>query len=81
MKLLEKKITPANYAKCFTCATYQAAILPILHKAYPKKSQKELMMICPNCMWFIEHVLNGNEKDTKNCIWHLSTHQPAPISQ
>ena len=80
MKLLEKKITPANYAKCFTCATYQAAILPILHKAYPKKSQKELMMICPNCMWFIEHVLNGNEITSNNCLFYVDSRMPRYLS-
>lgn len=80
MKLLEKKITPANYAKCFTCATYQATILPILHKAYPKKSQKELMMICPNCMWFIEHVLNGNETTSNNCMFYVDIRMPRYLS-
>ena len=80
MKLLEKKITPANYAKCFTCATYQAAILPILHKAYPKKSQKELMMICPNCMWVIEHVLNGNEITSNNCLFYVDARMPRYLS-
>ena len=76
MNLLGKKITPANYVKCFTCATYQMTILPILHQAYPNKSTQELMRICPNCMWFIEHVLNGNEMNTNNCVFYTNINMP-----
>lgn len=71
MNLLGKKITPVNYSKCFTCATYRLTVLPLLQQAYPNKSQKELMMTCPNCMWFIEHVLNGNEMNTNNCMFYV----------
>lgn len=80
MKLLEKRITPANYKKCFTCATYRMSVLPVLQQAYPNKSIQELMRMSPNCMWFIEHVLNGNEMNTNNCMFYININRPKYIN-
>ena len=79
MGLLDKKIPYKSHIHCHDCITYQQQLMSIAINN--NKEVLNLKEITPNCMWYIEHVLNGNEKDTKNCIWHLSTHRPAPISQ
>ena len=35
--------------------------------------------LSPNCMWFAEHILNGDTKNTDLCPWYIDCRYRIPI--
>lgn len=59
-------IDPKSYDHCQYCTNYQLYLKSII--ADPNNCINDL---CPNCMWFVEHVLNGIEPSSNTCPWYL----------
>ncbi len=74
MKLL-KEISYKAHEHCLNCATYNAQLVSIA-KQVPPNTMLDLKKITPRCMWYVEHVLNGDQKDTHNCIWYQNINMP-----
>ena len=79
MGLLDKKIPYKSHIHCHDCITYQQQLMSIAINN--NKEVLNLKEIIPNCMWYIEHVLNGNEVNTKNCIWYHNDGLPYLMKQ
>ena len=80
MGLLDKKIDCKSYHHCLNCAIYRQQVNRIATK-YPPHTILDLHKITPNCMWYIEHILNGDQKNTENCIWYQNSFLPVPPIQ
>ena len=80
MGLLDKKIDCKSYHHCLSCAIYRQQVNRIAIK-YPPHTILDLRKITPNCMWYIEHILNGDQENTENCIWYQNSFLPFPPIQ
>ena len=52
------------------------AQLVSIAKQVPPNTMLDLKKITPRCMWYVEHALNGDQKDTHNCIWYQNINMP-----
>lgn len=75
MGLLDKPIKYESYKHCISCSIYISA-LSQMAAVNPTIVMKPVNEICPNCMWFIEHILNGNVETTDECPWYMNANQP-----
>lgn len=80
MGLLDKKIDYKSYKHCISCVTYQQQLKRIVMRN-PPNVKLDTSKITPNCMWYIENVLNGDKKNTDRCIWHQNISIPFPPIQ
>ena len=80
MELLDKKVEHESYQHCLSCTIYRQQVNKIAAK-YPPHTILNLRKITPNCMWYIEHVLNGDQENSENCIWYQNISIPFPPIQ
>lgn len=64
--IFKKKISPESYEHCQFCVNYQMFLRSII-----TDPNSIAPYLSPNCMWFIEHVLNGTELSSNTCPWYL----------
>ena len=84
MGLLDKEITYEMYEHCQSCSIYQDQLDTLIYQQAMNQVENPEMdytKITPRCLWFIEHVLNGNEVNTKNCIWYHNDGLPYLMKQ
>lgn len=72
--VFKKKITPDNYVHCQFCINYQMFL-----KSIAANSSNTITDLSPNCMWFAEHILNGDTKNTDLCPWYIDCRYRIPI--
>lgn len=75
MGLLDKPIPYDSYKHCINCTIYISALRQMAAQD-PSITMKPINTICPNCMWFIDHILNGDTENTNNCPWYMNANQP-----
>ena len=80
MGLLDKKIDCKSYQHCISCITYQQQLRRIA-MINSLNTKLDTSKITPNCMWYIEHVLNGDQENSENCIWYQNSFLPVPPFQ
>lgn len=75
MKTFDKVINPEMYKHCLNCSIYQAHVNDIAAQ-YPPNTILNLKEIQPNCIWYIEHILNGDSNDSIECPWFDDVTKP-----
>lgn len=69
----KNKLDCKVYEHCLSCMIY--------HTQLSRMNLRLSSKVQPACYWYIEHVLNGDEVNTKNCIWYQNAYLPIPPTQ
>ena len=68
--IFKKKILPESYDHCHYCVNYQTYLASLMDND-PRVAMVDVANLTPNCMWYVEHVLNGKELSSNTCPWYL----------